>query len=121
MIAEVVQTAAISVATIAGRVLAHDVEAMVGAERVRLRKGHLLREADLPALRAADRTVHLLTLEAGDLHEEGAARRLADAVAGDGVQIGAPHESMITLRADRQGLLVVDVERLLAINSIPDM
>lgn len=118
---EIVHTADISAATIAGRVLAHDVQAIVGADRVRLRKGHLLGEDDLPALRAADRTVHLIALESGDVHEDAAARRLACAVAAAGIQIGDPHESMIPLRARERGLLAVDAERLLEINSIPDM
>ncbi|HEY8291232.1 MAG TPA: hypothetical protein VIG44_02030 [Thermomicrobiales bacterium] len=121
MKAETIHTADIAAVTIAGRVLAHDIQATVGPERVRLRKGHILRADDVPALRAAHRTVHLLALEAGDVHEEEAARRLARAVAGAGIQIGDPHESMVTLRADGRGLLAVDVERLLAINSIPDM
>ncbi|MDQ6834144.1 MAG: hypothetical protein M3008_12155 [Chloroflexota bacterium] len=118
---EIVHTADITAATIAGRVLAHDVEAMVGTDRVRLRKGRMLSEDDVPSLRAADRTVHLIALEAGDVHEEIGAQRLAHAVAGTGIQIGDPHESMITLRACARGLVSVDVERLLAINSIPDM
>ena len=121
MKAESIHTADVAAATIAGRVLAHDIQATLGADRIRLRKGHLLSAEDLPALRAADRTVHLIALEAGDVHEETAARRLARAVAGTGIQIGEPHESQITLRARVPGLLAVDVERLLEINSIPDM
>lgn len=118
---ESVQTADVVGATITGRVLAHDVQAMLGTDRIRLRKGHVLSEDDVPALHAADRTVHLIALEAGDVHEEDAARRLARAVTGEGIQIGEPHESQITLRARMPGLLAVDVERLLEINSIPDM
>ena len=114
---EVLLAADISVATIAGRVLAHDVQ---GADR-RLRKGHVLDACDVPTLVAANRTVHLLDLEPGDVHEDDAARRLARTVAGRGVQIGEPHESMITLRARERGLLAVEVERLLEINSIPDL
>ncbi|MHB8645745.1 MAG: molybdopterin-binding domain-containing protein [Thermomicrobiales bacterium] len=121
MKAQIVQPAAIAVETVAGRVLAHDVEATVHGDRVRLRKGAVLTGDDLPTLRAANRTVHLITLDAGDVHEEVAAQRLARAVAGTGIQIGDPHESMITLRAEHRGLLAVDAERLLAINSIPDM
>ncbi len=121
MKAEIVLAFALSAATITGRVLAHDVQAMVGADRVRLRKGHILTACDVPTLVAANRTVHLIALEAGDVHEEIAAQRLAHAVAGANIQIGEPHESMITLRARARGLLAVDVERLLAINSIPDM
>jgi len=121
MKAEVVDTAALSAMSITGRVLAHDVEATVGAERIRFRKGHILDRDDLPALVAANRRLHLLALEPGDVHEDVAARRLAVAVAGPGIQIGEPHESMMTLRATGQGLLAVDADRLLEINSGPDM
>ncbi len=118
---EVVGAADLSTASLAGRVLAHDVEATVGTERIRFRKGYLLGDRDRPALVAANRALHLLTLEPGDVHEDAAARRLAAAVAGPGIQSGDPHESMMTLRATQQGLLAVDADRLLAINSIPDM
>lgn len=121
MKSKVVGVADLPTASIAGRVLAHDVEATVGTERVRFRKGRILGDNDLPALVVANRTLHLLTLEPGDVHEDIAARRLAAAVAGPGIQIGEPHESMMTLRATGQGLLAVDADRLLEVNSIPDM
>ncbi len=118
---EVLRAADIRATTIAGRVLAHDVQTGAGPDRLRLRKGQILDASDVPTLVAANRTVHLLTLEPGDVHEEDAARRLAYMVAGTGIQIGEPHESMITLRARAHGLLAVDVERLLEINSVPDL
>ncbi len=118
---EILHTSDISAAAIVGRILAHDVEATVDGNRVRLRKGAVLTEDDVPPLRAADRVLHVIALDPGDVHEDDAARRLARAVAGAGIHIGDPHESMITLRAQERGLLAVDVERLLTINSIPDM
>lgn len=122
MRAEVVPSAALTAATATGRVLAHDVEAFLpDGARVRLRKGRILSVDDLPALRAADRPLHLLTLEPGDLHENAAGLRLARAVAGSGVIVGDPHESMITLRAETRGLLRVDTARLLDLNSVPDV
>jgi hypothetical protein len=121
MIPQSVHSAALTPETIAGRVLAHDVDARSSGARVRLRKGHILTAEDLPALHAANRDVHLLTLEPGDVHEDAAARRIAKAVAGCGTTIGEPHESQIALRAAHRGLLTIDMERLLEINSVPDM
>lgn len=122
MKAAVVPSATLTAATATGRVLAHDVEAFLpGGERVRLRKGRILAADDLPALHAADRPLHLLTLDPGDLHENAAGLRLARAVAGAGVIVGEPHESMITLRAATRGLLRVDTARLLDLNSVPDV
>lgn len=121
MITEAVHTRDLTASGIAGRVLAHDVERGTGSARVRLRKGRILTADDLPALASLDRTLHLLTLEPGDMHEDEAARRIAAAVAGAGIESGTPHESLITLRAATRGLLAIDTERLLAINSVPDM
>ncbi len=121
MISESVHTTTLTADAIADRVLAHDVEAMADGARVRLRKGHVLTADDLPALRAAHRDLHLLTLEPGDVHEDEAARRLAEAVAGCGVAVGEPHESQIALRAAHRGLLAIDTDRLLAVNCVPDM
>lgn len=106
---------------VVGRVLAHDVAVETNDGRVRLRKGRILGPDDLPTLVAANRPLHVIELEASDIHEEAAAERLARAVAGADILVGAPHESMITLRARERGLLSVDVETLLAINTIPDM
>ncbi len=122
MRAEIVASAGLTPETVAGRVLAHDVEAFLpDGARVRMRKGRILTPDDMPALVAADRPLHLLVLEPGDLHENAAGMRLADAVTGPGVIAGEPHESMITLRAATRGLLAVDVPRLLDINCVPEM
>lgn len=121
MNAQVFSPDALRGVSLGGHILAHDVEYTIGGQRTRLRKGRRLTDADRPDLLAANRTIHLLAMEPGDVHEEDAARRLAVAVAGDGIIIGDPHESMITLRATHRGLLAVDVPRLLAINSVPDM
>lgn len=104
-----------------GRILAHDVVIETNDGRVRLRKGHILGPDDLPILVTANRSIHLIAMEADDIHEGAAAERIARAVAGAGVLIGEPHESMVTLRARDRGLLSVDSDTLLAINTIPDM
>jgi hypothetical protein len=81
----------------------------------------VLRNEDAPVLAAAHRTLHIIRLDDGDVHEDEAAQRLARAVSGTGIEIGEPHESMITLRAAHRGLLSVDAERLLSVNCVPDM
>jgi hypothetical protein len=60
--------------------------------------------------------IHLLALEPGDLHEEDAGRRLAAAVAGDGVEVKGYTGGQWTLAATRRGLLRVDSPRLGAVN-----
>ncbi|MGI8857407.1 MAG: molybdopterin-binding protein [Thermomicrobiales bacterium] len=121
MRASVIPPGSASYAALAGSVLAHDVEVTTGDGKVRLRKGRVLRAEDAPVLAAAQRTLHVLSLDDGDVHEDAAARRLAQVVAGTGLVIGDPHESMMTLRAAHRGLLSVDADRLLAVNCVPDM
>lgn len=102
-----------------GRMLAHDIE--VGG-RARLRKGHVVGPDDLPALRAGDGgKLHVLALEAGDLPEEEAARRLAAAVAGPGVLVKGPVEGRFNLVAATRGLLRLDAAALQALNELEDV
>ncbi|MFN8511407.1 MAG: hypothetical protein U0232_30825 [Thermomicrobiales bacterium] len=64
--------------------LAHDVE--IGG-RAKLRMGHRDRGVTADAARARGHKLHVLTLDAGDMTEEEAGRRLAAAVAGPGVLV----------------------------------
>lgn len=84
-----------------------------------LRKGSLIDDAALAEWgRASDVVLHLIEPEAGDLHEDVAGRRLAEAVAGDGVMIRPPVQSRLNLAASRKGLLRVDRDLLLTLNRI---
>ena len=62
-----------------GHILRHNLADERG--RKALSKGHRLASADLPLLRALGLTaLRVAVLEGGDVHEDAAARRLADAV-----------------------------------------
>src|SRR5438270_12539676 len=65
-----------------GRVLVHDLSR-------ELRKGSVLRPEDLDAVRRAGE-IHVVALEAGDVHEDVAATRLAAAPSGPGLAGGPP-------------------------------
>lgn len=106
---------------ITGAVLCQDVVAADSEGRVRLAKGRVLTESDAEALRNGGRELHLLALEPGDVHEDEASRRLAAAIAGDGLSLRPPVESQTHLRATRKGLVQVKVESLTRINALPDM
>lgn len=84
-----------------------------------LRKGARIDEAALAEWeRAAEVTLHLIEPEDGDLHEDVAGRRLAEAVAGEGILIRPPVQSRLNLAATRKGLLRVDRDLLLSLNRI---
>jgi hypothetical protein len=89
-----------------GMVLCHDVRdaagKIVGGKGARL-------DADVAGavLTAPWDEIHLLEIEAGDLHEEEAGARLARAVVGDGVEVKGYTGGQWTLAAVRRGLLAI--------------
>ncbi|MBO0703373.1 MAG: molybdopterin-binding protein, partial [Candidatus Dormibacteraeota bacterium] len=80
-----------------GRVLTHDVGH-------RLRKGLVISPEQADSLKRLELSeLHVLELEPGDVHEDDAARRLGDSIAGPGTGRGEPHESQVRLLATRRG------------------
>ncbi len=102
-----------------GRILAHDIEI---DGRPKLRKGHLVIDADLADLRANEGgKLHVLAIEAGDVPEAEAARRLAAAITGPGVLVKGPVEGRYNLVAAWRGLLRFDLDALQALNELDDV
>jgi hypothetical protein len=95
---------------IKGRVLVHD----LGPD---LRKGTVLAPEHLDRVRQFGE-VHVVELEAGDLHEDVAARRLADALSGPNLEPAPPVQSQARLIATRRGLVRVRAELVDAINAL---
>ncbi|HEX2647402.1 MAG TPA: hypothetical protein VHO95_09245 [Candidatus Dormibacteraeota bacterium] len=95
---------------IKGRVLVHD----LGSD---LRKGTVLGPQHLEKVRQA-REVHVIELESGDLHEDGAAHRLAAALASPGLEARAPVQSQARLVARHRGLVRVRGDLVDAINAL---
>ena len=104
------QGASATAADIKGRVLVHD----LGQQ---LRKGAVLQAEDLDVVRRAGE-IHLVELEAGDVHEDEAARRLAAALSGPGLEAKPPVQSQSRLVALRRGLVRVRGELVEAINEL---
>jgi hypothetical protein len=108
-----------------GLALAHDLTEVraEGAKGAAFRRGHVVREEDLPRLRRCGKEhVFILEIGAGELHEDEAALRLAAALGGDGVEpAGAPREGRVDLVAARDGLLKVDRDALLSFNLLGEV
>ena len=111
-----------------GHVLVHDMTQIVpeGPERYkgpRFRKGHVVAEEDVPVLLSmGKRFLYVWEMEPGMLHENDAAERLAALCMGPGVsRDGDPSEGKIGLSAARDGVLLVNSARLMAVNSVPDV
>jgi hypothetical protein len=99
-----------------GKVLGHN---MAGADGRRLfRKGHPLTPADVTTLLEMGRSVvYVAELEADDVAENEAARRVAAAVSGTGLSLTGPATGRVNLKAAILGILRVDAARLARLNS----
>ena len=98
-----------------GTVLAHDLTQIIPGEYKgpKFRKGHEITENDIPVLLSMGKK-HLFVLEKDDtdVHENEAAYRIASKAAGENISLSEPSEGKIELRAEVDGLLKIDRERL---------
>lgn len=84
-----------------------------------IRKGTRLEAAHVAALAAAGiAEVIAARLDPGDVHEDEAARRVAEAVAGPGVRVDRADTGRANLHAETAGLVVVDAARVHALNAV---
>lgn len=103
-------------ARLAGAILARDL--VVGGER--WPKGRRLTVDDLHAIASAPHgpAISVVVPEAGELHEDDAALRLATAVAGPGLTVRGPAQSRVDLLAAVPGVLNVRIAELERVNRI---
>lgn len=115
---------AIAVEKAVGMVLGHDVTRIVagGGKGPAFRRGHVIQPGDIPLLLdIGKRHVFVADSSPGMLHEDEAARRLARAVAGPGLDATEPCEGRINLKARHAGLLTIDVPALQRCNGLGDI
>lgn len=111
------QFAEIPVAEAEGAILAHSV--MAGG--VAFKKGRLLTAEDVSDLQASKvRCVFAARLQADDVPEDEAARRLAAAVAGPGTAVSKAFTGRANVSADAFGIAVFDGGRLDAFNMVDE-
>jgi molybdenum cofactor cytidylyltransferase len=98
-----------------GKILGHNIAGLNG-QRL-LRKGKPLTDDDLENLRALGRvSVYVAEMEAADIDENTAARRVAEAISGPGVHITGAASGRSNLLSDEMGILRIDVDRLARVN-----
>lgn len=108
----------------AGLRLAHDITEIVPGKHKGpvFRRGHLIRPEDISKLLDVGKAhIYIMELEKGELHEEDAARRLAQAAAGPHIGLTDPVEGRVNLVAEISGLLKVDVNLLYRFNALGDL
>ena len=99
-----------------GKILGHNMAGPDG--RRALRKGKPLTAADVERLRQLGRsTVYVAEIEAGDVDEDTAARRIARAARGNGLRLSGPSTGRANLYTTTLGLVRVDVARLMQLNA----
>lgn len=104
-----------------GAILIHDMTQIIPGvtKGPRFRKGHLVREEDIPVLLSMGKE-HIFAWDQtpGLIHENEAAERLAHAVSGSGLILEEPKEGKVTLAAAYDGLLYVSEDGMLALNTL---
>lgn len=94
-----------------GMVLGHELTKIVPGsyKGPAFRKGHIIREEDIPHLKDIGKEhIYLIEMGQGQLHENDAAARIAQAVCGTNVEITAPSEGRVNLKASTNGLLKIN-------------
>ena len=106
-----------------GMELCHDLTAMRdGFKGPAFKRGHIIREEDISEmLDIGKKTVFVWEENAGEIHEEDAARRLAAMAEVEQCHYTEPSEGKVLLIADRRGMFRVNKKLLEKINSIGDI
>ena len=106
-----------------GMTLCHDItEVRDGFKGRAFRRGQVITEADIPhLLNLGKKHIYIWEENAGEIHEEDAALRLAALAPVDGATYSGPSEGKMTLTADRDGLFLVNRPLLDAINQIGEI
>lgn len=108
-----------------GYPLAHDITEIIPGEfkGPAFQKGYVLTCRDLDHLRRLGKEhLYVLAPQKDEIHEDEAAKAIADALCGPGVGWeGEPREGKLSLNATRDGLLRVDAEALMRFNLLGDV
>lgn len=104
-----------------GQVLCHDMTQIIPGKSKgpRFKKGHVVAPEDVDVLLSMGKVnLYVWELEEGMVHEDDAARRMAALLLGPHTKVaGPPSEGKINVVATADGVLRVDSERLVAVNS----
>ena len=107
-----------------GMILSHDITRIEKGvfKGVAFKKGHIIKNEDVPVLLSLGKNnVYSIALDQGDVHEEEAGLRLAEALAGENLDLKGPSEGRVDLIAKRRGLLKVNKEVIHKINLLDDI
>lgn len=107
-----------------GQVLCHDITQIIKGvtKDAVFRKGHIIQPEDIPVLLSVGKdSVYIWENDDSTYHENEAAEILRDICISENMHATEPKEGKIELIADTDGLLLINIERLRAINALGDM
>lgn len=113
----------IKVENAVGMELCHDITEMKdGFKGAAFKRGHIIREEDIShLLDIGKRTIFVWEPDAGEVHEDDCARRMATMCPMENAHYTEPSEGKVLLFADQRGLFRVNRELLKKVNSIGDI
>ena len=113
----------INVENAVGMELCHDITEMKdGFKGAAFKRGHIIREEDIPhLLDIGKRTIFVWEADAGEIHEDDCARRMAAMSPVAGAHYTEPSEGKVLLFAEQRGMFRVNRELLRKIDSIGDI
>ncbi|GAA0727699.1 molybdopterin-binding protein [Clostridium malenominatum] len=107
-----------------GSILCHDITKIIPGEfkGIGFKKGHVIREEDIPNLLALGKDhIYVWEKKEGIIHENEAALRIKELVAGEGLNFSDIKEGKIDFIAAEDGLLKINKEELCKFNSFGEM
>ncbi len=107
-----------------GQVLCHDITQIIKGvtKDAVFRKGHVIQECDIPVLLSVGKDyIYIWENDERMLHENDAADILRQICQGEHMHATEPKEGKIELVADEDGLLMIDLEHLRAVNALGEM
>ena len=113
----------INVENAVGMTLCHDITAMRdGFKGALFKRGHVITKEDIPTLLdIGKKTIFVWEENAGEIHEEDAALRMAAMAPVELAHYTGPSEGKMQLMADQRGMFRVNVELQQELNSIGDI
>lgn len=107
-----------------GHVLCHDMTQIIKGvtKDARFRKGHIVTVEDIPVLLSMGKeNLYIWEKDENILHEDEAVEYLREITVGNNVSSNSPKEGKIELTAECDGMLKINQEKLLQVNSLGEM
>lgn len=114
----------ISVHNAIGHVLCHDITQIIPGEIKdrAFKKGHVIKEEDVKTLLSLGKdNIYVWEKKEGYLHEDDAAKRLANLASGIGIEFSEVKEGKINFIAKYDGLLKINTDLLLKVNLLDEI